>query len=119
MTNKYEGSCHCGAVHFTFNGPDISSGLRCTCSMCSRKGAMMSPFAISPEDLDISADEGILGLYQFGSLKAKHFFCTKCGIYPFHETARMPGKYRVNLGCVEGIDVFSLDEEVFDGKKLL
>ena len=34
----YRGSCHCGAIRFTFKGPDkIESGLRCNCSICRRK----------------------------------------------------------------------------------
>ena len=119
MAKRYEGRCHCGAVQFVFYGPEFNSGLRCTCSMCSRKGAMMSPFTISPDDLEIQAEDDAISLYQFGTKKAKHFFCKRCGIYPFHETARMPGFYRVNLGCVEGVDIFSLDEEVFDGRNLL
>ena len=69
--------------------------------------------------LKIEADEDVLGLYQFGARTAKHYFCKRCGIYPFHETARAPGHYRVNLGCVEGVDTFSLEFDVFDGKHLL
>jgi len=79
----------------------------------------MSPEAIAPERFKIEAAEGALGLYQFGVKTAKHYFCKKCGIYPFHETARKPGYFRVNLGCVEGVDPFLLEFEVFDGKRLL
>ncbi|MEW8013317.1 MAG: GFA family protein [Candidatus Sedimenticola endophacoides] len=87
----YQGSCHCGA--------------------------MMSSEIIPPERLHIEAREGSLGLYQFGA--ARHFFCRECGIYPFHQTARKPDHYRVNLGCVEGVDTFALECDLFDGKHLL
>lgn len=119
MNQHYQGSCHCGAVKFSYTGEEITRGLRCNCSICSRKGAMMSTEVISPEALDIRADEGALGLYQFGDRTAKHFFCNNCGIYTFHQTVRKPGHYRVNLGCVDGVDVFVLDADVFDGKHLL
>lgn len=79
----------------------------------------MSPEAIPPERFKIEAVDGALGLYQFGIKTAKHYFCKTCGIYPFHETARKPGHFRVNLACVEGIDPFSMGFEVFDGKHLL
>lgn len=79
----------------------------------------MSPEAIPPEKFKIDAAEGMLGLYQFGIKTAKHYFCKKCGIYPFHETARKPGHFRVNLGCLDDIDTFSLEADVFDGKHLL
>ena len=115
----YHGSCHCGAVRFTFEGEPVTKGLRCNCSLCSRKGAMMTPYAIAPDRFTIQAEEGALGLYQFGAKTAKHYFCTRCGIYPFHETARMPGHFRVNLGYIDGIDTFSLEADVFDGKHLL
>ncbi len=79
----------------------------------------MSPYTIAQAALTIEAEEGALGLYQFGQKSAKHYLCTQCGIYPFHETARQPGYLRVNLGCVEEIDTFSLQADVFDGKHLL
>jgi len=118
MAETYQGSCHCGAVRFSYEGEAITKGLRCNCSICSRKGAMMSPEAIPPEKIKIEAKDGALGLYQFGRKTAKHYFCKECGIYTFHETARKPGHFRVNLGCVEGVDTFALEADVFDGKHL-
>ncbi|OQX31232.1 MAG: aldehyde-activating protein [Candidatus Sedimenticola endophacoides] len=115
----YQGSCHCGAVRFAYEGETIERGLRCNCSICARKGAMMSSEIIPPERLHIEAREGTLGLYQFGAATARHFFCRECGIYPFHQTARKPDHYRVNLGCVEGVDTFALECDLFDGKHLL
>lgn len=119
MTQVYQGSCHCGAIRFSYEGEAITKGLRCNCSICARKGAMMSPEPIAPEQLKIEAEDDALGLYQFGIKTAKHYFCKQCGIYTFHETARKPGHFRVNLGCVEGVDTFSLEADVFDGKHLL
>lgn len=119
MSQHYQGSCHCGAVKFSYTGDEITRGLRCNCSICRRKGALMSSEVIAPEALHIQADEGALALYQFGDKTAKHFFCRHCGIYTFHQTVRKPGHYRVNLGCLDGVDVFSLNADVFDGKHLL
>ena len=119
MSEQYAGGCHCGAVKFSYSGEKISKGLRCNCSLCARKGALMSTEVIPIEKLSIEAKEGSLGLYQFGSKTAKHFFCKTCGIYPFHETARFAGHYRVNLGCIDGIDTSSLPSDLFDGKHLL
>lgn len=115
---KLNGSCHCGAIKFSFEQEDITSGLRCNCSICRRKGAVMSGFTLSPDQLDIKTEDGALGVYQFGSKIAKHYFCNTCGIYPFHETLRKPGHYRVNLGCIDDVDTNSLEVTVFDGKSL-
>ena len=119
MSEHYQGQCHCGDVKFSYEGEKIERGLRCTCSLCSRKGAMMTAEVIPIEKLNINATEGSLSLYQFGAKTAKHFFCKTCGIYTFHETARAPGHYRVNLACIDGIDTFQLETDVFDGKNLL
>ncbi len=119
MGEEYRGSCHCGAIAFSYHGESIAKGLRCNCSICARKGAMMSTEVIAPEQLQIDAKPGVLGLYQFGEKTAKHYFCKECGIYPFHETARFPGHFRVNLGCIEGLDPLQLEVETFDGKHLL
>ena len=116
---QYHGGCHCGAVRFSFEHPEITRGLRCNCSMCARKGAVMSPEPIPESLLKIQAADGTLGLYQFGARTAKHIFCRTCGIYPFHETARKPGHYRVNLGCVEDVDALALEADIFDGRNLL
>jgi hypothetical protein len=115
----YQGSCHCGAVKFSFESENITKGLRCNCSLCSRKGAMMTPFVVAAELFKIDADKDVLGHYQFGAKTAKHYFCKRCGIYTFHETARKPGHYRINLGCIDGVDPFALEAEIFDGKHLL
>lgn len=114
----YKGSCHCGAISFTFEHEEIDSGLRCNCSICRRKGAVMSDFTIAPEQLDIAVSNDALALYQFENKTAKHYFCNTCGIYPFHETFRMPGHYRVNLGCIDDIDTNTLSVSIFDGKSI-
>ena len=114
----YQASCHCGAVAFTFKGPAIDRGLRCNCSLCRRKGAMMTPFTFPPSDLEVAAHEEALTLYEFGTGVAKHYFCRHCGVYTFHETRRQPGHFRANIGCVEGVDPFNLPCEVFDGAAL-
>ena len=119
MTEHYQGSCHCGAVRFSFEGEKIERGLRCNCSICLRKGAVMTSEAVPPERFSYEAEEGALGLYQFGAKTAQHYFCKRCGIYTFHGTARKPGHYRVNLGCIEGMDPMALEWDLFDGKHLL
>jgi hypothetical protein len=115
---EYCGSCHCGGVTFRFVGPDIERGLRCNCSLCRRKGAAMTPFAVAPEDFSFDAGRDGLEVYRWGTEVARHYFCKVCGIYTFHETLRQPGHFRANLGCLEGIDPLALPIDVFDGASL-
>ena len=69
--------------------------------------------------LKIEFKNDVLCLYEFGTKTAKHHFCKRCGIYTFHQTRSQPGFYRINIGCIEGIDPFSLETDIFDGKNLL
>jgi hypothetical protein len=117
VMQTYKGSCHCGAIQFAFEAENITRGVRCNCSFCSRRGAMMHP--VPGAQFHMEAEEGTLGLYQFGKKQAKHFFCRNCGIHVFTETPRRPGQFIVNLGCVDGVDTFALETTVFDGKNLL
>jgi len=111
----YQGSCQCGAVSFEITTVKIEKGLRCNCSICEKKGAVMTPFTIAPEAINISVQGDALSTYQFGTGVAKHHFCNKCGIYTFHQTMREPGRYRVNIGCIDGIKSLELSVETFDG----
>lgn len=115
---EYKGSCHCGAISFSFKQEEIDKGLRCNCSICRRKGAVMSAFTLAPDEISIEEKGGALGSYEFGTRVAKHHFCTICGIYPFHQTLRKPGHYRVNLGCIDDIDTSELQVGLFDGKSI-
>ncbi len=115
---EYKGSCHCGAISFSFKHEGIGTGLRCNCSICRRKGAVMSAFTLAPEEIEIKEKNEALSLYQFGTKVANHYFCKICGIYPFHQTLRKPGHYRVNLGCIDDIDTNAIEVKVFDGKSI-
>jgi len=57
-----------------------------------------------------------LKLYQFNSDVAKHYFCSNCGIYTHHQTRSNPNLYGFNVGCLEGVNPFDLDDlPVSDG----
>jgi len=114
----YQGSCHCGAIRFEFNSITIDSGLRCNCSLCKKKGAVMTSFALAPEDINVVVEEDALSVYQFDSGVAQHYFCNRCGIYPFHQTLSKPGHYRVNIGCLDSVDSLALKTDTFDGQAL-
>lgn len=111
-----QGSCHCGTVKFEVRTAVVPAS-RCNCSLCRRKGALMTPpFAAS--QLKVLSGEDALTLYQFNTRVAKHFFCRHCGIYPFHQTRKDPLLWRVNIGCLEGVDPYTLEAGVADGASL-
>ncbi|SPB13630.1 aldehyde-activating protein [Caballeronia novacaledonica] len=108
-----KGACHCGAVTFEVQTP-VEPAVRCDCSLCRRRGAVMSaPFTV--DKLRILSGESELTLYQFNTRVAKHYFCKRCGIYTFHQTRSNPDEWRVNVGCIDGVDAYSIDAPVKNG----
>ena len=68
-------TCHCGEVEIQVNiKKDIDELKRCNCSMCKRKGAMVT--TINKEDLKIIKGENKIKIYQFNTKVAKHHFCS-------------------------------------------
>src|SRR5262245_15096184 len=119
----YSGSCHCGAVRFRFKSAEITSGCRCNCSICIRKGIVMSEY-IPADAFDLEGKE-FLATYQFGDKDVYHYFCKTCGISPFNGVASLPATYegrakvgdrRVNLGCIDGLDPLALKVAIIDGR---
>jgi hypothetical protein len=97
----YQGSCHCGAVRFQIQTdfPELTS---CDCSICRRKNALMVKVHESAFRLLSGADS--LTLYQFHTQTAEHYFCSTCGIYPFHRKRLAPDSYGINVYCLENFD---------------
>ena len=54
--------------------------------------------------VEIVKGEDKLTLYTFGTGAAKHFFCSRCGIYTHHQTRSNPDKYAINAAILEGLD---------------
>lgn len=111
----YRGACHCRRVQFEIEST-LEPAMRCNCSLCRRKGAVMT--RVPAERFKLLAGEAHLTLYQFNTMTAKHYFCNACGIYPFHRPRTAPGMYGVNVGCLEGVDPFALPAPVNNGQAL-
>jgi hypothetical protein len=107
--SEMKGACHCGTVKFHVRLTDgLNTARRCNCSYCRMRGAV----AVSANLADIRITEGeeALTLYQFNTMEAKHYFCSKCGIYTHHQRRSNPQQYGVNAACLEGISPFDFDE---------
>lgn len=62
------------------------------------------------DDIEIVSGSEFLTLYQFNTGQAKHYFCSKCGIYTHHQRRSNPDQYGVNAACLEGISPFDFAE---------
>jgi hypothetical protein len=116
---EYKARCHCGRVRFSFRSPEIKTGARCDCSLCLRRGAVLSPTYIPAADFTPHRDPNDLGLYLWNEKVLSNYFCKTCGIFTYIADGEN-GKdgYRVNLGCVEGLAPFALDIRRIDGKSV-
>ena len=99
--------CHCGLIEAQINIKIIEKILRCNCSICKRKGTIMS--MVKNEDFEITKGEDKLRLYQFHTKVAKHYFCSNCGIYTHHNPRSNPAMTGFNLGCIDEVDTFKLN----------
>lgn len=100
-SQKYLGSCHCGAVRFEIE-TDFPELTQCDCSICRRKNALM--VKVHESKFTLLAGTQALTEYQFHSRTARHFFCKVCGIYPFHRKRVTPDNLGINVHCLHNFD---------------
>lgn len=103
------GQCHCGAVHFEAKLTDgVASALRCTCSLCRMRGAVI--VLAQREDFRLTAGQDELTEYRFNTGAARHYFCRTCGIYTHHQRRLDPTRIAINAACLDGISPFDFAE---------
>ena len=111
-------TCHCGAVEIQVNlEEEIDKLMRCNCSMCKRKGTMVT--TINKENLKIVKGEDKIKIYQFNTKVAKHHFCSECGVQTHNLRRSDPNTYGINMGCIDEIEVnklFKLKTFISDGQ---
>jgi hypothetical protein len=112
---KYQGSCHCGAVLFeiTSDFPELTT---CDCSICKRKNALM--VKVHESQFTLKSGKEFLSEYQFHTKTAHHFFCKRCGVYPFHRKRVVPDHYGINVFCLKDFDPVGISIRETHGSKL-
>lgn len=88
---RIEGSCHCGAVHFTAESPEPVPFLRCYCSICRKtngSGGYGVNIGALTETLEVAGAEhichydpatGATGAGEPASGQSGRRFCGRCG----------------------------------------
>lgn len=108
----YAAACHCGRVRFEFFSA-IAAAVACNCSYCIRKAALHHRIAEGDFRLVDGADA--LSEYRFGSLRARHFFCSTCGIHTHCRPRSAPEQVNVNLNCLADRAARPAEVRAFDG----
>ena len=111
MADIRHAQCHCGAVKFTVELTDgLNTARRCSCSFCRMRGAVVVSAPLTGIKVTQGADT--LTEYRFNTGTARHFFCSICGIYTFHQRRSNPNEYGVNVACLENVTPFDFPEVV-------
>jgi hypothetical protein len=119
------GSCHCGQVAFEIDGEIPAELVRCTCSFCSKRGALYAYFA--PERFRAVTPTEANATYRWQSRMVAHSFCPTCGCATWSDSPAFEldgsfeqGKRRigVNARLFDGFEAADWPVTVIDGKNL-
>ena len=118
------GSCHCGATQFTVSARP-ESVTRCTCSFCSKRGALWA-YCDDETDFALTTARDRVSTYQWRSYTVEHHHCAICGCGTWSRSPMwdrqakkpIPGKFRVqvNAWLLDGFDPDAQPVHVIDGK---
>jgi hypothetical protein len=119
------GKCHCGRVAFSIEGTIPEKLTRCTCSFCSKRGALLAYYA--PEQFKLTTPESNGATYRWNTRQVAHCFCPTCGCATYGDSPAFQmdgswdGKTRrigVNARLLDDYDAATAPVDVIDGKNL-
>jgi len=113
----YKGSCHCGGIAFEVEG-ELTGGMACNCSICSRKGALL--WFVPRDKFRLLTSEDAAASYTFNKHIIKHRFCPTCGIHPYVEGVDAKGNAMagINIRCLEGVDLDTVPVQHYDRRSI-
>jgi hypothetical protein len=116
-TKTHTGGCHCGKVRYEVNTA-LGQVISCNCSMCGRKGSLLT--FVGEDAFKLLSGADATTDYQFNKHVIHHLFCSTCGISSYSRGTGSDGKKMVaiNARCLEDVDVSKLDVKHFDGKNM-
>ena len=119
------GSCHCGKTTFRIEGEIPAKLTRCTCSFCSKRGALLAYY--QPEQFHVATPATDDATYRWNTKLVAHHFCAACGCATYTDSpafepdGKWDGKTRrigVNARLLDGFDAAAAPVTVIDGKNL-
>ena len=110
----HRGGCHCGRVRFEVDAPADIEATDCNCSICSKSGFLH--LFVSQDEFRLLQGEDSLTTYTFNTGVAKHLFCCHCGVKSYYIPRSHPDGISVNVRCLEGDTVATVNVTPFDGQ---
>jgi hypothetical protein len=111
----HHGGCHCQKVRFEVNIA-ADSAMGCNCSMCAKKGSLLS--FVGAEAFTLKSGEDNLTDYLFNKHTIHHLFCKTCGVTSFARGTRRDGTpmVAINVRCLDDFDLDAVTVKMVDGK---
>jgi hypothetical protein len=97
LLRNFEGSCHCGAVGFSFQTalPAATWSVRaCQCRFCHAHGALTTSDPCGRLRFHVRHSES-LQHYRFGLKTADFLLCKRCGVYLGAQIATAHGAFGI------------------------
>jgi len=112
----HAGGCHCGKVRYEVTTA-VEAALGCNCSMCSKKGSLLT--FVDEGAFTLKSGESELTDYQFNKHNIHHTFCRTCGVTSFARgTFKDKKMVAINVRTLDDFDLDAVKVKVFDGKSL-
>jgi len=111
----HSGGCHCQKVRYEVTlAADTAMG--CNCSMCAKKGTLLS--FVGPDAFTLKSGEDNLTDYLFNRHSIHHLFCKTCGVTSFARGTTQDGSpmIAVNVRCLDDFDLTAVTVQMVDGK---
>jgi hypothetical protein len=78
------GSCHCGKTAFRIESDIPVKLTRCTCSLCSKRGALWAYY--QPSQFQVTTPSIDDATYRWHPKLVAHHFCPECGCTTFSDS---------------------------------
>ncbi|MCF7221426.1 GFA family protein [Marilutibacter chinensis] len=117
------GSCHCGRTRFEVDAAPATL-TRCTCSSCSKRGALWAYY--TPDSFRLLTPADDVATYRWNTKMVKLNFCATCGCATFNESPDWSSgepdfehpKVSVNARLFDGFNLDAVPVETIDGRNL-
>jgi hypothetical protein len=112
----YSGGCQCGAVRYETE-IDLGEVMSCNCSRCQKLGWLLT--FVGADSFRLTKGENATTDFKFNKHVINHRFCSTCGIESYADGTGPGGHAMVaiNLRCLDGVDLESLNIKKIDGRR--
>ena len=115
----FAGSCHCGAIRFTFSsrlGPESWRIRACQCRFCRPHHARTTSDPEGQVSFQID-DDAKLQRYRFALQTADFLVCRVCGVYVAAVVASPLGRFAtLNVNTIDGVSTADAAPTSYDGE---